>query len=206
MPRTPLIRTSHFPYHVTARSNNKEWFYLPLQELWRICTASLRAAHEKYAVKIISFVLMTNHDHLILETPDANLDSFMYELNKRVSKEVRKKSDRINLIFGGRYKWCIINSERYFFNCYRYVYQNPLRAGLVSQGEAYPYSTLRYKIEGRDFGLELHPDFQNVSPQELSWINAPISEEEASAVRKGLRKKTLTTLKSNKRNNNRRPL
>ena len=83
MPRKNLIRCNNLPYHVTSRANNKEWFALPMDQVWKICQDCLKAAFDLHKVEIIAFVLMNNHYHLILRTPDANLDQFMYEFNKR---------------------------------------------------------------------------------------------------------------------------
>ena len=73
MPRKKLIRTDQFPYHVTTRTNNKNWFSLPLEETWNICLRSLHKANKLNKVNLHAFVLMKNHYHLLLETPEANL-------------------------------------------------------------------------------------------------------------------------------------
>jgi putative transposase len=48
MPRNPRIFTSLFPYHVTARSNNKDWFYLPIDLIWSIMARHLQTAQQDY--------------------------------------------------------------------------------------------------------------------------------------------------------------
>lgn len=52
-----------------------------MDEVWQICLDCMKEAHQKHKVEVISFVLMSNHYHLLLRTPDANLDLFMYEFN-----------------------------------------------------------------------------------------------------------------------------
>ena len=105
MPRKKLIRSKTLPYHVTARSNNKEWFQLPLNQVWELSKESLKEASEVHPVELISFVLMSNHYHMLLTTPQGNLDGFIYEFNKRLALKIKAKSGQINRIFGGRYKW-----------------------------------------------------------------------------------------------------
>ncbi len=195
MPRKPLIRNSIYPYHVTSRSNNKEWFDLPMPQVWEICQNALKHANSKYPVDIISFVLMSNHYHLLIKTPEENLDLFMYEFNKMISLSIRIKSDRINRIFGGRYKWCMIQSQKYFANCYRYVYQNPLRANLVEQCEDYPFSTLYYKHKNKNFSVQLFDKLGFVDEYKTQWLNQYIDERELTAVKRGLRNTILTKLK-----------
>lgn len=186
MPRKSLIRTNLFPYHITTRTNNKEWFDIDLKVIWIFCLNSLKEAHQKYPIELISFVLMSNHYHLIVKTPDSNIDEFMYEFNKRLSLRIRLNSKRINSVFGGRYKWCLIRNQVYLYNCYRYVYQNPLRAGLVERVENYPYSSLHYLINGSPFVVPLVDAFGFKDQFALNWLNKTVEEKEISSIRKGL--------------------
>lgn len=196
MPRKPLIRTAHTPYHVTSRSNNKEWFALPMPEVWKICLEAMELAHDKHPVDVISFVLMNNHYHLMLITPEANLDLFMYEFNKLISLRLRERSGHINKMFGSRYKWCLIRSQKYFKNCYRYVYQNPLRAGIIHKCEDYPYSTAYIKAKGKKFPIPLCDVLGFMDEFKLMWLNESIKEDERSCIQKALRFSTLDVLKN----------
>jgi len=196
MPRSKLIRTHLYPYHVTIRTNNKEWFDIPLSKVWSFCLDSLKEANEFHPIHLVSFVLMSNHYHMILKTPDSNLDQFMYEFNKRLSLRVRKKSQRINSIFGGRYKWCLIKNQTYLYNCYRYVYQNPLRAGVTTNVANYPYSSLYYLVHGKKFPLMLIDSFGFKDHFALTWLNKTIDEVEISGIRNGLQFSSLDDLKS----------
>lgn len=183
-----LIRTKLYPYHVTTRTNNKEWFEIPLEKVWRMCMDSLKQASSVYPVEVISFVLMANHYHLILKTPNSDLDKFMYEFNKVLSLLIRSQSNRIDSVFGGRYKWCLIKSQSYLYNCYRYVYQNPVRAGLSRQCENYPYSSLFYLIGNKSFPVILHDAFGFKDEFALTWINKKVDISEVMLIKKGLRK------------------
>ncbi len=199
MGRATLVRTHLYPYHVTTRTNNKEWFDIPLREVWKMCLHSLSHAHSVYPVNLISFVLMQNHYHMILRTPDANLDLFMYEFNKRLSLLIRSRSKRINSVFGGRYKWCLIRSQTYLYNCYRYVYQNPLRAEIVHRCENYPYSSLHYLIHNKVFPIPLYDAFGFKDEFALHWLNQKVTKDEAMAIKNGLRKTKINDIISNRK-------
>lgn len=196
MPRKPLIRCSRFPYHIVTRSRNKEWFPLEMPRVWQIALDALVIANKKHPVELISFVLMSNHYHMILRTPDENLDEFMYEFNKNFSLGFRRSAQVINQVFGSRYKWCLIQSQRYFMNCYRYVYQNPLRAGIVQKCEDYPYSTLHFVKKAKTFPIQVFDHFGFKDEYGLHWLNQKIEDDELYAVRNGLRKSELTVLKN----------
>lgn len=81
------------PYHITIRSNNREWFDIPLNEVWDIYVISILKANASSPVKIQAFLLMSNQYHLVLWTPDSNLDKFMYVLNSSISKMIRQRQD-----------------------------------------------------------------------------------------------------------------
>lgn len=195
MPRKNLIRNETLPYHVTSRANNQEWFSLPLSEVWAICTRCLKEAYDKHKVEIISFVLMSNHYHLIVRTPDANLDQFMYEFNKRLAFSLKDSTGNINHLLGGRYKWCLIYSQKYFGNCYRYVYQNPKRAHITEKCENYPYSTLHCIVYNKEFVVPIFDQMGFKDQYALNWLNENIDDEETNLIRSGLRRAELKELK-----------
>lgn len=196
MPRKPLIRSKNLPYHVTARANNKEWFALELTEMWDLVQKSLKEAISIHPVEIISFVLMGNHYHMLILTPQGNLDLFIYEFNKRLALKIQSRTGQINRIFGGRYKWCLIESQKYLSNCYKYVYQNPVRAKIVSSCEDYPFSTLRTLYKNEKFSVPLHDRFGFKDEFGLQWLNQKIGADEEVILRKSLSRSVLVELKN----------
>src|SRR3990167_2337764 len=96
MPRPKLFKTELFPYHITGRSNNKDWFYLPLPEIWSLLTENLGIVSETYQLKIHSFVLMSNHFHLMATTPDSNLGDVMKYFMRESAKSVNRTANRTN--------------------------------------------------------------------------------------------------------------
>ena len=191
MSRKILIRTNLYPYHVTSRTINKDWFDIPLSEVWNMSLFCLKQANKKYPIELISFVLMSNHYHLLLKTPDSNLDKFMYEFNKHLAQIILKRSERISRIFGDRYKWCLIKNQSYLYNCYRYIYQNPMRANLVKECQSYPYSTLNYITQNKNFPLRIIDPFGFKDEYALYWINQKFNSEEVMAIRSAFKKTTL---------------
>jgi len=184
MARKNLIRVNNYPYHVTIRTNNREWFNIPQSVIWKIAISSIHIANYKYPVNIDAFVLMNNHYHLLLYTPDANLDKFMNILNSNISREIRRRTGRINRIFGDRYKWKIITSEQYYLTVIKYILQNPLRALLVKKCEEYRYSTIFYQINNIAIGIRLPPSF--ISDEFLAFINVPLENTKTLELKKSL--------------------
>lgn len=144
MPRPKLIRQNEFPYHVTSRTNNKVPFPLPMYHVWDLAKQSLVYARKNVDVEINCFVLMNNHYHLLITTPNENLDKFMMYFNLKLSKLISKNAKVINHKFSNRYKWTIVSDQEYLQNVYRYIYQNPIRANIVEKCIEYPYSSLHF--------------------------------------------------------------
>ncbi|RPJ78379.1 MAG: hypothetical protein EHM20_04055 [Alphaproteobacteria bacterium] len=195
MPRKPLIRSENLPYHVTSRSHNKEPFPLPIKRVWELANDSFKEANQIHPINLISFVLMSNHYHILLFTPNRNLDRFMYEFNKRLAVKIQSEAKLIGQVFGGRYKWCLIQSQQYLSNCYRYVYQNPVRAGLVARCEDYPFSTIRAALGRGEFSIPIHDQFGFKDDYGLAWLNENIREQELASLKLNLSKFVMMKLK-----------
>ena len=104
MPRSLLIRSDIHPYHITSRCNNKEFFPLPLREVWPIMLNRLRQTHEAHNLAIHAFVLMGNHFHLLCHTPKSNIDEAMHFFLRMTSVDINIRARTKNHLWGGRYK------------------------------------------------------------------------------------------------------
>lgn len=194
MPRPPRQKTSDFPYHISARCTNREWFKIPLPEVWKIFEDYLWSAHHFYGLRTHAFVLMSNHFHLIASTPSENLDACMRHLMTETSRQIGKRARRINQVYGAPYHASLIRDSIYLEHCHKYVYRNPVQAKICQRAEDYPYSTLRGLIGGQNLAiptLNQYIEFTNSISVEktLAWINEAYQKETYEALRKGLRKK-----------------
>lgn len=198
MPRKPIVRSNQHYYHIVARSNNREFFHLELSDVWEIMAKKLGELQKKYHLRIGAFVLMNNHFHLLVLTPDEDIDRVMYFFMKEVTLMIQKRTGRINKIFGGRYKGCIIEHHRYFMNVYKYIQRNPIAAGLSLKAESYPFSSLFYQLNPMaklSFEIEEFFKFQG-SSKFLEWINASFRDEEAASIKAGLTKSAFSYRKN----------
>lgn len=184
MPRKPIVRSREHYYHLTARSNNKENFYIRKELMWTIMHSHLKNLQLEYRIQLAAFVLMDNHFHILLLTPEEDIDRIMYLFMKKVSSSIQKYSGRINRIFGSRYKGCLILEESHLFNVYKYIYRNPVKAGLCKKVEEYKYSSWKstdIKVENLFFASLW-------SAGELKWLNEGFKEEESNVIKFSLRK------------------
>ncbi len=175
MPRKNTILQSEFPYHITARCINSDWFRLDIESVWSIFGDYLFILKHEFNFEIHSFVLMDNHFHLLLKTPSGNLSSGMNYFLREVSKEISFKTGRINQTFGGPYKWCIVNSYIYYLNTYKYIYRNPVEAYITPTCEEYPFSTLPHLLGFYKLNFPVEEDTLLFNPNlncgTLEWLN-----------------------------------
>lgn len=185
MPRPLLIRSEIHPYHVTSRCNNREFFPIPLDEVWVIMLSQLKNEVLEQKLCVHAFVLMGNHFHLLCHTPRGNLDVIMQRFLRMTSVKIHLRNHSINHLWGGRYRWSLIQSKAHYFQVYRYIYQNPIRAGICKRVEEHPYSTLRASP------LPIHTPLGfsfGGSEGELVWLNERYQTEDQEIIRLGLRK------------------
>src|SRR5436190_4972379 len=97
---------------------------------------------------------MTNHFHLIVQTPEANLSRGMHWLNTKYVVWFNRRYQRSGHLFGGRFKAFLIDKEAYFTTVLRYVALNAVRAKMVERPEDYRWSSYRATA-----GLDSAPDW-----------------------------------------------
>lgn len=190
MPRKVVPILAEFPYSISARCINKEWFSIPLDEVWKVMEDYLYFLSFAFNFKIKSFVLMSNHFHMIVQAPNGNLSEGMNYFMRETSRVIGKKAGRINQIYGGRFYRSMIKTNHYYSHAYKYIYRNPVEAGISSCVLDYPYSTLYRMVKKGEFFIPVEYDnllfdeFQST----LEWLNEAPSIEDYQVIKNALRK------------------
>jgi putative transposase len=127
-------------YHVTSRGDGREDIFF--------CDEDRRAWLEVLAVVCMrcnwvcyAYCQMTNHYHLVIETPDANLSRGMRQLNGVYTQRVNRSHQRVGHVFQGRFKAILVEKDSYLLELARYVVLNPLRAKMVRHLGQWPWSS-----------------------------------------------------------------
>ena len=128
MPSPPRIEYPNALYHVTSRGNARQTLFHTDQDRQRFLT-QLQDNLDSYGVVLSAWVLMTNHFHLVIRTPRANLSRFMQRLNSSYSLYYRYKHRKPGHVLGGRYKALVMEDEEYLPAVTRYVHLNPIKTG-----------------------------------------------------------------------------
>ena len=94
-------------------------------------------ACEKTGWRIHAWVMMNNHYHLLLDTPEANLVAGMKWLQGTYTQRYNSRHEIFGHLFQGRYKAVVVEPEagNYFAVVSTYVHLNPAQAGLIRVGE-----------------------------------------------------------------------
>lgn len=129
-------------YHVTSRGNERKRIFSAKAD-YNQFKRYLQKAQEKYGYRLHSYVLMQNHYHLIIETPEGNLSKVMQYINGSYTNFINHRKRRSGHLFQGRYKAILVDVDSYLLQLSQYVHLNPVLAGIVSQPEAYPYSSYK---------------------------------------------------------------
>jgi len=201
MARKPTILQSEFPYNVSARCINRDWFSIPMTDVWKIFCDQLYFIHYAYDVQIHAFVLMANHFHLIISTPQANISAAMKWFMQETSRHLAGTGGRINLTYGDRYFKCIMESHHYYLNAYKYLYHNPIKAGICTNILDYPFSSLQGLLGKDPMHFPVIEDttlFSGVDST-IEWLNQKPLEQNWDAVRTALRKRIFRLPRINKR-------
>jgi putative transposase len=141
MPRKPRFHLPGVPVHLVQRGNNREPAFFDTAD-YQAYLRDLGEASRRYRVAVHAWVLMTNHVHL-LATP-ARQDSLalmMQWLGARYVRYINHSYRRTGSLWEGRYKGCLVDSDRYLLTCMCYIELNPLRAGMVDSPADYRWSS-----------------------------------------------------------------
>lgn len=148
MARAMRIEYEDAVYHVTARGNDRKKIFFTKLDHEKFLEY-IKEAKKKYGILVHSYVLMSNHYHLIIETPNANLSKAMQYINGSYTTYVNTKRKRSGHLFQGRYKAIIVDIDNYLLELSRYIHLNPVRAKMVEKPEEYTYSSYKAFISNK---------------------------------------------------------
>ena len=145
MSRPARIEFEFATYHVTSRGDRREDIYEDDEDR-RIFLKIFADVIEQYNWICHGYCLMSNHYHLLIETPDANLSKGMRQLNGVYSQANNRRHQRVGHVFQGRFKGILVNAETYLLELTRYVVLNPVAANMVERPEDWRWSSYQAMI------------------------------------------------------------
>jgi putative transposase len=173
MARLPRLVIPNQPHHVIQRGNDRQLIFREAEDYQRFL-AWLKESAKEFKVAIHAYVLMPNHLHLLASpSTHTGLAQTMQRVGRYYVPWFNHKYERYGGLFQGRFKTSLIDSDRYFMLCSRYIELNPVRARLAPGPLEYPWSSYAHHAGVR-------PDTV-ITDHALYWAlgNTPFQREAA---------------------------
>ena len=148
MPRPLRIYIPDISVHVFERGINHAAIVKDERDNERLLQLIIRAT-DRRGVGVHAYALMTTHYHMVVTPPaEGVLAKAMQEIGLRYTRYFNRKYGRIGTVWNERYGAILLEDERYWYNCFRYVELNPSAAHMVWTPEAYRWSSYRVHALG----------------------------------------------------------
>ena len=153
MARLPRLTIPGVPQHIIQRGNNRQACFFTVQD-YSVYLDKLKIYSRKYNVQVHSYVLMTNHVHLLMTAEEVNgISRLIQSLGRDYVRYINQIYSRTGTLWEGRYKSTLVDSENYFLCVSRYIELNPVRAGMVDAAVDYPWSSYQQNVMGKIISL-----------------------------------------------------
>ncbi len=141
MPRRARFCPSGLPVHVIQRGNNRQAIFASETDFAAFANWLAEGA-ARFGVAVHGWVFMTNHVHLLV-TPsqDDSVSRLMQLLGRLYVRYFNNAYSRSGALFEGRFRASVVQENRYFLTCLRYIELNPVRAGMVAAPGDYHWSS-----------------------------------------------------------------
>ena len=149
MVRLPRIVIPNQTLHIMHRGNNKQDTFETEEDMARILE-DIAISLSKSKCYLHAYVIMTNHLHLLVTPTDkAQLAKFMQSIANRYVRYFNTRHHWTGIIWEGRFKSCLVDSDHYLFALYKYIEMNPINAGIVKELEDYQWSSYQHNALGQ---------------------------------------------------------
>jgi putative transposase len=148
MPRPLRVVLPGHTLHLIQRGNDRRPCFLDDVDRTSYLSTLLHVS-ERTHCEVHAYVLMPNHAHLLVTVGEASAPARMMQaLGRSYVRYFNERHERTGTLWEGRYRSSLIDSERYFLQCSRYIETNPVRAGMVSEPSQHRWSSFRSNAEG----------------------------------------------------------
>ena len=160
MARLARVAPVGVPQHIIQRGNNRQVCFGNEEDM-KAYLNWLKEMSKKHQVDVHAWVLMTNHVHLLCTPWKENAVSrLMQSLGRLYVRYFNHVYQRSGTLWEGRFKSCLVQSERYLLEVYRYIELNPVRANMVVQPNDYSWSSYAINALGVESELQTpHPEY-----------------------------------------------
>ncbi len=191
MARHPRVIVPGIAVHLVQRGNNRAACFREESD-YLVYLGHLRRLCALYQCEMHAYCLMTNHVHLLL-TPNAATacGQLMRDLGRCYVRYFNDRHKRSGTLWEGRFRSCIVESAAYVLACYRYIELNPVRAGMVADPLAFPWSSHTHNAGVRtDPLIGPHAEFSALAERPYAVYRALVGQPLGDAVLRSIREAT----------------
>jgi putative transposase len=187
VPRRRLHPSAGVVFHVLNRGVRRMTIFDDALA-YRSFLRTVQEGQERTSIRLLAYCVMPNHFHLVVwPERDGQLVEFMHWFQMTHSKRWHRyrQTEGVGALYQGRFKAFPVQGDRHFLAVCRYVERNPLRAGLVTSAEAWPWSSLGQRCKNSDGPiLETWPILPPSNWNEI--VNSVETNAELDAIRLSL--------------------
>ncbi len=182
MARIARVIAPGYPHHITQRGNRRQQTFFCAEDY----TTYIRLMAEwcqACKVEVWAYCLMPNHVHMVAVPESENgLRRAIGEAHRRYTRQVNFREGWRGHLWQGRFSSFPLD-ERYLLAAVRYIELNPVRARLVKDPWAYPWSSAQAHLTGRDDTLVTVTPLLALVPEWREFLLSGIPEKEADELR-----------------------
>ncbi len=182
MPRTARLKSKNGIYHIIMRGINRQNLFEDEGDCTKFIQ-TMQRYKEICEYKLYAYCLMGNHLHLLLMEGKEPLETVMRRICGSYVLWYNNKYDRVGYLFQDRFKSEPVEDDTYFLTVLRYIFQNPLKARIVTKIQNYTWTNYIDYIEGNnrtdtDFVLNFFStDRERAITSFIEYINIENADE-----------------------------
>jgi len=177
MARIARVVAEHYPHHITQRGNRRQDTFF-CDDDYRYYIRLMAEWCDKCGVTIWAYCLMHNHVHLVaVPESEGGLRRAIGEAHRRYTRHINFREQWRGHLWQGRFASFLMD-EKYLLTATRYIELNPVRAGLVSIPEEYPWSSAKAHMKGRNDDLVKVQPLLRMVDDWRQFLSGDVSDEE----------------------------
>jgi REP element-mobilizing transposase RayT len=140
MPRLPRVFVPGGVYHVWSHGSDRRPLFV-FDADREAFLKRLSSVVKEFELGCVAWCLMSNHYHVVIQTPDARLSRALQHLHGGYSRQFNRLYGRRAHLFRNRFGSRLVDGERDLLGTCRYLAYNPIEAGLCGAPSEWPWSS-----------------------------------------------------------------
>ncbi|MPN13751.1 hypothetical protein SDC9_161076 [bioreactor metagenome] len=182
MPRLARERSNSGIYHVMVRGINRQNLFEDDEDRQRLIeTIGFYKSISNY--DIYGYCLMNNHFHLLIKETGETISQAIKRISSSYVHWYNQKNKRCGHLFQERFKSEVVETDAYFLTVLRYIHQNPMKVGLITEigdyrWSSYPEYIASPTVTDTEFGLGIFANDRNKAlPLFIAYMGEMTTDE-----------------------------